>query len=1576
MKLKKFLCILALLCTIVQGAWAQASLDEVYAMTNTTAANWTQLSAGSTTGKTLGTANATTYYYADANLTFSNSTAGGSGLTIQGTVYLYVPQGVTVTCTGADASGQTGAGAGIELAAGNALCLLGSGSVKATGGNAANGGDGTNGSDAGWDSNNYWSGTGGTGGHGGGGAGAGIGTRGGDGGNGGAGAASVVSAYSTAGGGSGSVGQAGATADAMGELYKTDSFGSLTATGGAAASQGGSAGGAGRSILDDDTSNNYGAAGGGGGGAGGFGGAATGIGTGGPGGGGGGGGTSGNLDSAGTGYYVVQAPGGKGGQNADGTWAADGALSILNYENLNNGKAHSNSSGWSNNDSYISNQPVGTEGSGGAAGSASTSEQATTVNMKLPKQDDWDMACQQTNTSQSQWMALPPGGRKGVTIGTAGATTYYFATGDRTFTNANAGGSGLTIKGTVYIYVPQGVTLNCTGADASGATGAGAGIELTAENALCLLGNGSVNATGGNAANGGDGGNGADADWGVFIYWSGRGGDGGDGGGGAGAGIGTRGGQGGQGGTGAAIVIKEFEFSSRSSGGSGADGTAGATAGAMGNLYVAQSIANLSAKGGAAGTSGSGGSAGKSILYDTVGYNFCAAGGGGGGGGGFGGAACDIGSGGPGGGGGGGASGNLDYKEPGYYVVKAPGGNGGQNGDRTLAAGGTESILNYNAINNGQVKSNYTGWSNYDIYTSSQAVGTGGSGGASGNASISESPVTVTMEMPAQSQWDLVCFQTKTTQSQWMELPLGTSTGTSIGVPDTKTYYFARDDRKFFNVNAGGSGLTILGTVHLFIPSGHQITCKGGNASVPIGAGAGVELREDNTLYLIGEGKLVATGGNAANGGNGSKGGDASFSRGNWLRSGDGGDGGGGGGGAGAGIGTCGGNGGNGGAGGTGKQIYFEDTTGTVGSNGDEGGTADDMGTLYIYQKPAPTTEFHGGSSGTYGGNGGAGGRHALDDEGLEYRNWTMGGGGGGGAGGFGGAASNIGTGGPGGGGGGGGASGSIVGISDDERFCQVGAFGGNPGANADGTSGGTGESTLMTDASLNDLAQRYMLKDLNYSNRGWYDGDNRADGGAGGSAGAAPQSGTYRVAPAIISLADYADNSTTINTAKGYLAEVTLAGRTLYKDGAWNTLCLPFNVDSFTGTPLEGATVKTLASTSFSGGTLTMDFTDAVTSIEAGKPYIVKWENSPIALIDLSTLTADYTAQDGEVLTGTLGANVKISIAAGATVKLQDVTINGTDSYLWAGISCLGDATINLKGENTLRGFDGHYPGIHVPVGSTLTIVGSGSLNASSNGDGAGIGGGNSLSCGNIVIKGGTITATGGHCCGGIGAGNDAAYTKTTCGDITITDGVTSVTAIKGDLATNSIGAGTYGSCGTVTIGPNVGAVTTSPYTYNGTGSGSFDGDVEIASPVFNNVTISNATANAKTDYVDFVGCYSPVSIYTADKTNLYLGDGNTLYYPTATGFKVNACRGYFQLKGLTAGEPSNSNQASIRAFKLNFGDDDNATGIVSAEANSSLFTIPSSLSDWYTIHGVKLDGKPTRSGIYIHNGVKVVIK
>lgn len=185
----------------------------------------------------------------------------------------------------------------------------------------------------------------------------------------------------------------------------------------------------------------------------------------------------------------------------------------------------------------------------------------------------------------------------------------------------------------------------------------------------------------------------------------------------------------------------------------------------------------------------------------------------------------------------------------------------------------------------------------------------------------------------------------------------------------------------------------------------------------------------------------------------------------------------------------------------------------------------------------------------------------------------------------------------------------------------------------------------------------------------------------------------------------------------------------------------------------------------------------------------------------DLSTLTDAYTAQDGEVLTGTLGGNYKISIADGATVVLRDATINGTHgiNYQWAGITCKGDATIVLEGENRVKGFMDEYPGILIPKDKTLTIRGLGSLTAlTSNGWGsAGIGGGYQIPCGNIVIEGGIITATGGEHATGVGGGRN-----TSCGTITITGGKVTATGGEGVAA---IGRGTYGSCGTITIGGTV---------------------------------------------------------------------------------------------------------------------------------------------------------------------------
>jgi len=54
------------------------------------------------------------------------------------------------------------------------------------------------------------------------------------------------------------------------------------------------------------------------------------------------------------------------------------------------------------------------------------------------------------------------------------------------------------------------------------------------------------------------------------------------------------------------------------------------------------------------------------------------------------------------------------------------------------------------------------------------------------------------------------------------------------------------------------------------------------------------------------------------------------------------------------------------------------------------------------------------------------------------------------------------------------------------------------------------------------------------------------------------------------ITLTDTGDNSATLTSNDGKLANVTLSGRTLYKDGSWNTLCLPFDL-VLEGSPLEG---------------------------------------------------------------------------------------------------------------------------------------------------------------------------------------------------------------------------------------------------------------------------------------------------------------------------------------------------------------------------------------------------------------------
>ncbi len=93
------------------------------------------------------------------------------------------------------------------------------------------------------------------------------------------------------------------------------------------------------------------------------------------------------------------------------------------------------------------------------------------------------------------------------------------------------------------------------------------------------------------------------------------------------------------------------------------------------------------------------------------------------------------------------------------------------------------------------------------------------------------------------------------------------------------------------------------------------------------------------------------------------------------------------------------------------------------------------------------------------------------------------------------------------------------------------------------------------------------------------------------------------------LALADAADNTAAITDHAGQTLAVALSGRTLYKDGSWNTLCLPFAVDlTATDGPLYGATARTVTAASITGSTLNLTFGEAVNTLEAGTPYIIKW--------------------------------------------------------------------------------------------------------------------------------------------------------------------------------------------------------------------------------------------------------------------------------------------------------------------------------------------------------------------------------
>ena len=135
----------------------------------------------------------------------------------------------------------------------------------------------------------------------------------------------------------------------------------------------------------------------------------------------------------------------------------------------------------------------------------------------------------------------------------------------------------------------------------------------------------------------------------------------------------------------------------------------------------------------------------------------------------------------------------------------------------------------------------------------------------------------------------------------------------------------------------------------------------------------------------------------------------------------------------------------------------------------------------------------------------------------------------------------------------------------------------------------------------------------------------------------------------------NFKNNITTIAEHNGEtIAAVQLYSRKLYKDGDWNTLCLPFSLtaEQMAASPLAGAEARTLSSASYADGTLTLNFSEPVESLTAGTPYIIKWEKAN-----------DYVDDNEHNIVNPIFTNVTIDNTA-QNVETTNVSFVGTYGY------------------------------------------------------------------------------------------------------------------------------------------------------------------------------------------------------------------------------------------------------------------------------------------------------------------------
>lgn len=195
------------------------------------------------------------------------------------------------------------------------------------------------------------------------------------------------------------------------------------------------------------------------------------------------------------------------------------------------------------------------------------------------------------------------------------------------------------------------------------------------------------------------------------------------------------------------------------------------------------------------------------------------------------------------------------------------------------------------------------------------------------------------------------------------------------------------------------------------------------------------------------------------------------------------------------------------------------------------------------------------------------------------------------------------------------------------------------------------------------------------------YDVQIQAINSEGSSDWTAPVTFTTQ-APVEIELQDAGRNKSTIEAYNGVCANVTINGRTFRKDGSWQTICLPFDVD-VEGSVLEGADVRALESVKERESVLLLNFPTSETKLQAGIPYIIKWDGgSDITNPVFENVTVSNVAR---TIVNLYEGNVMFG---GSEYKLNTFDTSSGDSFIVDGSPILAPC----KSGSVIKAFDAAF--------------------------------------------------------------------------------------------------------------------------------------------------------------------------------------------------------------------------------------------------------------------------------------------